>query len=150
LDLSRTKLSGPRQGIPFPRTRISLCSAPLLVCQLLSINPGIIVGHLHSDIASVFALEVQLMPQVILTATGDDDIVEIDPSLTDEISFLVVVENGALHPIVVGSVVYNEPEFLIPGSCQPCPNNITGCSGNLPSRSLASSSICIGLLGLFP
>jgi hypothetical protein len=115
---------------------------------LLSVNTGIIVGHLYSDVARIFSLEVQLMPQVILTAAGDDDIVQIDPSFTDEISLLVVIEDGALHPVVVGGVVCNESEFLIPTSCQPGLNSHAGGSDSLPSRSLASSSICVGFLGL--
>ncbi len=91
-----------------------MCLVPLFLAQYVRLRPGVVVGQFHTNIASIFALEVQLMPQVVLAAARHNDIVEVDPGFTDEVCFLVVVEDGALQFVVVGGVVDVESEFLIP------------------------------------
>lgn len=44
---------------------------------------------------------------------------EINPSFTYKIRLFVIVEDGTFELIVVGRLVYGEPEFLIPTFSQP-------------------------------
>lgn len=55
------------------------------------------------------------MPDVILPTTRDNDIFEVHPDFSNQVIFLVLVEDGALQLVVVGRLVHGESEFLIPG-----------------------------------
>jgi hypothetical protein len=71
-------------------------------------NPGVVVGHLHSDVSSILSLVVQLMPKIVLTAARHDYFGEVEPGFANEVGLLVVVEYGAFELIVVGRVMDGE------------------------------------------
>jgi hypothetical protein len=54
------------------------------------------------------------VPDVVLPSTGDDNLFEVHPDLSDQVIFLVLVEDGAFKLVVVGRLVYGKAEFLIP------------------------------------
>ena len=54
------------------------------------------------------------MPDVVLPASRNDDLFQVNPYLANEVIFLVLVEDRALELIVVRRFVYSEAKFLIP------------------------------------
>jgi hypothetical protein len=73
---------------------------PLLGSRLL-LRPGIVVGQFYSNFASVFSFELQLVPDVILPASRDDDFFQVHPNLPNEVVLLVLIEDRALQLQVV-------------------------------------------------
>jgi hypothetical protein len=55
------------------------------------------------------------MPLVALATSGDDKILQINPSLADKVCAFIVVEYGELESEVIGGFVHGEAEFLVPG-----------------------------------
>jgi len=53
----------------------------------------VVVRDFNPDFAGIFTLAAQRMPQIILPATGDNDLLEIDPSLSNDIGLLVIIED---------------------------------------------------------
>lgn len=54
------------------------------------------------------------MPIVALTTTRDNQVPEINPSFSDHIGFLIVIENGHLESVVVGRFMYSKAKFIVP------------------------------------
>jgi hypothetical protein len=81
---------------------------PLLHCGLFSLGPGVVVGELDADLAGVFALAVQRVPVVALSSARCDDGLQVRPALSNQLRFLVVVENGDLQAVVIRRVVHSE------------------------------------------
>ncbi len=111
----------------------------------LGVGSRIVVGQLNPDVAGVFSLEVECMPQIILASPRYNDFFQIKPSFSYEVGLLVIVKDGAFELVVVGRLVDGESQFLVPRMCQPGPAPL---QRDLPSRSLPPSSVCFGLLGL--
>ena len=80
-------------------------------------DSGVVVGHFHSDFPSIFSFIVELMPQIVLTTSWHNDLSQIDPSFTNEVRFLVVVEDGAFELVVVRRLVNSKSKLLIPRQC---------------------------------
>jgi len=78
------------------------------------VDSCVVVGHLHSDVSSIFAFEIELMPQIVLATAWDYHISQVDPSFADEVGLLVIVEDGALELIVIGRLVNGESKLLVP------------------------------------
>jgi len=76
--------------------------------QLVHLWFPIVVSQLDPDLSSVTPFAVQRVPIIFLTASSLQQGVKIDPSLTNEIGLLVIVENGQFQVVVVGAVVYDE------------------------------------------
>jgi hypothetical protein len=57
------------------------------------------------------------LPFIALAAARNYDLCEVDKGISDEIGFLVVVENRELEGVVVGGVEDFEPQLLIPRRC---------------------------------
>jgi hypothetical protein len=57
---------------------------------------------------------MKCMPQVCLSSTLDDDVLELYPAFANELRLLVVVENGDFELEVVGGFVDGETELLVP------------------------------------
>jgi len=73
---------------------------PLLGSRLL-LRPRIVVGQFYSDLASVFSFELQLVPDVVLPTSSDDDFFQVHPDLPDEVVLLVLIEYRALQLEVI-------------------------------------------------
>ena len=54
------------------------------------------------------------MPLVTLSSSWLQYIGQADPSLADEIRLLVIVENGDFEILVIGRIVDDEAQLLIP------------------------------------
>jgi hypothetical protein len=54
------------------------------------------------------------LPFIALAAARDYDLGKVDEGISDEVGFLVVVENGKLETVVVGGVEHFEPQLLVP------------------------------------
>jgi hypothetical protein len=72
----------------------SLCRFFSLHDDSLILLPGVIVGHLNPDIASIFASTLEWMPVVILASSRDDQVLQVDPSLSNQVCLSIVVEDG--------------------------------------------------------
>jgi hypothetical protein len=113
----RSSLDGHALSWPANRWTLTLGTRrfpPLLDHRLLCLGAGVVECQLDSNLASVFALAVERVPVVALSAAGCDDGVQVGPGLTDQFRLLVVVEYGDLEAVVVGRVVDGETEFLVP------------------------------------
>lgn len=121
----------------------------------LFLGSGVVVRDLDSDLAGILAPVAQVVPNVVLSATGDDNLLQVDPRLTNDLGLLIVVEQRHLQLVVVRGVVHGKSQLLVPASslsAQWSLRPITGAllvSVSLPSRGLPSSAVGIGLLGLF-
>lgn len=51
---------------------------------------------------------------VILASSRNDQVLQVNPRLSDQVCLLVVVENGNLQFVVIGRLVYRETQFMIP------------------------------------
>lgn len=109
-----------RFRLPWPLQRIS---TPIIhtirgswsdLLQLLLFGSGVIVGDLDPNLARVFALATQVVPQIILPSTWDHNLLEVDPCLSNQVRLLVIVENRDLQLVVVGGVVNGISKFLVP------------------------------------
>jgi hypothetical protein len=93
---------------------VSSLFPPLFACLQDRVCPCVVVSQFHPDVTGVFALEVELVPQIILATARHNQLFEIDPSLANEICLLVVVEDGAFELIVVGRFADGETQLLVP------------------------------------
>lgn len=80
----------------------------------LGLGPRIVVCELQPDLSRVFALARQALPDVLLAASGHDDIAEVEESLSDQIRLLVLAEDRDLEVVVVRRVVDVEADFRVP------------------------------------
>lgn len=115
---------------------------------LVWLRSAIVEGDLDPDLASILALAGEALPDVVLSASGDDDVPQVDPGLPNQVGSLVVGEDGDLELVVVRRVVDGEAQFLVPGR----ESAGVRCGGWLPSvlpfGCLSSANVCGGLLGL--
>lgn len=74
----------------------------------------IVIGHFHADVSCVLALELEFMPGIALTAAWDNQRAQVDPCFSDQVGFLVVIEDGNLYLIVVGRIVHGKSKLLVP------------------------------------
>ena len=81
---------------------------------LLLLWTRIVVCNFDPDLSCIFALTTQGMPNIILSSTRNDHLLQIDPSLANNLSLLVIVEYRNFELIVVGRVVDCKPELLVP------------------------------------
>lgn len=91
-----------RQRAPLDPVSTGLPRHVLLVDDLLlRLGTGVVVGELDADVACIFALAAETLPEIILAAAGDDDGLEIDPGLADDFCLLVLAEDGEFEFAVV-------------------------------------------------
>jgi hypothetical protein len=57
---------------------------------------GIVVGHLDPNITSIFASALEWMPVVVLASSGDDQVLQVNPGLSNQVCLFIVVEYGHL------------------------------------------------------
>ena len=69
---------------------------PPLLGGRLFLGPRIVVGQFYSDLARVFSFELQLVPDVILPASRDNNVFQVHPNLTNKVVLLVFIEDRAL------------------------------------------------------
>jgi hypothetical protein len=98
---------------------------------LVGLRTTVVKGDLESDFTGIFSSAAQGLPDVTLTAAGNNNVLEINPRLANQIRLLVIGEHGHLELVVVGRVVDSEAQFLVPSWC------------------LTSSDIGLGLVGFF-
>ena len=92
LDLSRTQVSLTR-GIAHSIRPVGLFFLSLFASLELWIGSRVVEGQFHSDVAGIFALEIQLMPEVILSATRHNQLFQVNPSFSDQVCPLVIIEH---------------------------------------------------------
>ena len=90
---------------------------PSLLQHRFILRPCVIVCELHPDFTGIFALELQLMPEIVLSATRHNNLLQVDPGFPDEVGLLVIVEDGALQLVVVWGFMNSESDLLIPLGC---------------------------------
>lgn len=112
--------------------------------------PAVVVGYFDSNVSSILASARQALPEVVLAATRDDDVAQIDPCLANQLGLLVIVENGQLKLEVVWTVMDGEAQFLVPrkdvSAWQYFVMGTNDTGPGLPSRGLATTNIGGGLL----
>lgn len=86
----------------------SIRTGLLYLFRLLLLWPSVVVRDFDSDLPGVFAFAIQVMPQVILSPAWDDDLAQIDPSLSNYLGFLIIVKHRHLQLVVIRRVVYCE------------------------------------------
>lgn len=79
---------------------------------------SVVISHLDTDFTGILSTKLQWMPVIALATTGDDQVFQINPGLSDQVSFLVVVEYGYLESEIVWRLVYGKSKFLVPRECQ--------------------------------
>lgn len=82
--------------------------------RLVGLGSAVVVGDFETNLTGVLAFARQALPDVSLATAGDNDTLEVDPGFADEVSSLVVGEDGDFELVVVGGVVNSESEFLVP------------------------------------
>ena len=96
-DSSRTELSRPACSYRIAsRIVVTLFLFPLLLGRRLLLGPRIVVGQFYSDLARVFSFELQLVPDVILPASRDNNVFQVHPNLPNKVVLLVLVKDRAL------------------------------------------------------
>lgn len=129
---------------------------PRFRCGSVGLRTTVIVCDFHPDLTSILASARERLPHIVLTATGDNNGLEIDPCLSDEIGPLVVCENGNLELVVIRGVVHWESKLLVPGrstSAMVVGRGGGGAveggvvSGILPFGRLAATNVCCCLPG---
>jgi hypothetical protein len=107
----------------------------------------IVVGDFDPDLPRIFALASQRMPNIILPPTWNDNLLQIDPSLPNNLSLLVIVENRNLQLVVVGRVVDGKSELLVPMKrVSKSTFSAADPPAFSPSWCLPSSTICLCFL----
>jgi hypothetical protein len=81
---------------------------------LVRFGARIVVRDLESNFPRILAAACQSLPYVVLASSRNNNALEIDPSLSDKIRFLVVSENGDLELIVVGRIMHRKSQLLVP------------------------------------
>jgi len=90
------------------------CTVRLLGCRLFRLRPRVVVCKLHPYFSCIFPSKVEVVPCVALSAARNDDVCQTDPGLANELSFLVVIEDGNLEVVVIRRVVNGKSKFLVP------------------------------------
>jgi hypothetical protein len=88
---------------------VTLFLFSLLLGSRLLLGPRIVVGQFYSDLACVLSFELQLVPDVILPASRDDDVFQVHPNLPNKVVLLVLIEDRALQLEVVWWIVDSKP-----------------------------------------
>lgn len=70
--------------------------------RLLGLRACIVVGDFDANLASVFTFTAEIMPLIVLAATGNDNVSQVDPGLADDVCLFVVVENGDFELVIIG------------------------------------------------
>lgn len=73
--------------------------------SLLRLWSAIVVCDLDSNLTRIFALAGQVLPDVVLSSTRNNDVLQVNPCFADEIRLLVISEDRDLELVVVGRVV---------------------------------------------
>lgn len=81
---------------------------------LFRLGPGVVVGQLYADFASIFAPAVKTMPGITLSTTRCQYAFQADPGFSNQFRLFVIVENGHLEVMVIGRVVNLKAQFLVP------------------------------------
>lgn len=141
----------PFHGCPLlDGAMLLLCGSGLLwlhCCRLLGLGPRVVVGDFYSDLAGVFSSAAERLPNISLTAAGDDDASEVDPRLADQVGLLIVGEDGNLELVVIGGIVDGKPKFLVPRDGRSVGAQLgTPIPQDLPFRRLPAADICGSLL----
>jgi hypothetical protein len=113
LQLARTRQPGAA-GCAGDFALDSVCSFLSALKHGLVLLSCVVVGHFNSNISCIFSSALQWMPVVILASTRDDQVVQIDPGLTDHVGLFIVVEYRDLQLEIIWRFVYGEPEFRVP------------------------------------
>lgn len=100
-----------RRGLEIVGRRVSRLDE-----RLVWLRSAVVEGDFDANLAGVLAPACQALPDILLATALDDDVLEVDPRLADEVSLLVVCEDGHFELVVVGRVVDNESQFLVPGN----------------------------------
>lgn len=80
----------------------------------LFLRPRIVVCDFDPDLSRILSSVAEIVPQIVLAAPRNNDILEIDPGLTNDLGLLVIVKEGHLQLEVVWRVVYCKPKLLVP------------------------------------
>jgi hypothetical protein len=108
---------------------------------LLGFRSAVIVCDLDSNLASILSPAGKVLPNVLLSTAGYDDVLQVDPCLANEIRLLVVGENRNLKLVVIRGVVNGEAKLLIPTQRQHIGSESSSLI-DLPFGCLSASNIC--------
>lgn len=103
-----------RASLDFRRVTRNAVSQVLPRDDFSGLGPFVVVCQLDSQLAGVLALEGETLPEIALAATGHDDLGKIDPGLANQVGALVLAEDGDFDAVVVGRVVHNKAQLLVP------------------------------------
>jgi len=70
--------------------------------RLLGFRSGVVVCHLQSQLASVLALAIEALPEIVLPSARHHHLCEIDPGFADQISPFILAKDRYLQVVVVG------------------------------------------------
>jgi hypothetical protein len=80
----------------------------------------VVVSHFNSNISCIFSTALQWVPVVVLASTRNDQVVQVDPGLTDHVGLLIVIEYRDLQFEVIWGFVHGKSELRVPKqSCKP-------------------------------
>ena len=127
------------------------CSRHLLFYRcLFRLGPGIVVGQLNADFASIFTPAIETMPGITLSTTRRQYAFQANPGFSNQFRLLVVVENRHLEIMIIGRIVNLEAQFLVPVEMVRIKYFCSKPRLDLPSRSLPASLICCRLFRFLP
>lgn len=92
----------------------ALLPRPCTFRHLLHPRLAIVVGQFDPNFPGIAALAGQGVPVVFLATAWLQNGVNVDPGFANEIGLFVIIEDGKFEVSVVGSVVYNESQLLVP------------------------------------
>lgn len=117
-DVSTVRIT--RQRAPLDLTTPTANTLPHLLrarhaLRDFRLRPGIVVRELDPQLASVFALAIQPLPEIALASTRHQYLVQIHQRLANQVRRLfVLAEDRNLQRVVVEGVVHREAQLLIP------------------------------------
>ena len=99
---------------------------------------SIVVCHFDANLAGILSSTLQWVPVVILASSRDDQILQIDPGFTYQISLFVVVEHSNLQSKIIWGFMDSETQLIVPIEVWPFVLAL------IVTRSSGGSSLTIG------
>ena len=93
-----------------------VCSALLQFLRFLLLWARVVICNFDPDLPGVFALAAQRVPNIVLSSTWNNNLLQIDPRFSNYLSLFVIVENRNFQLVIVWGVVDRKSKLLVPAN----------------------------------